>query len=57
LLDNILDGALMYDIKADEEDAHSSSKNLSNVEDDSASGLSIKYANRTLRNLFKSIMD
>ena len=68
LLDNILDGALMYEIidknpmppqKEGEvaESQYKSSRNLSNVDDDEdASGLQIKYTNSTLRYLFKSII-
>ena len=60
LLDNILDGALMYDItdgtnrnipshKRDDEE-------LSNVDEENVQGLHIKYTNSTLRTLFKTII-
>jgi hypothetical protein len=64
LLDNILDGALMYDINMKEgEEAGATSRKINNHSVDSdleindASGLVIKYTNSTLRNLFKNIIE
>ena len=60
LLDNILDGALMYDITDSSNRNISSHKKddeeLSNVDEENAQGLHIKYTNSTLRSLFKTII-
>ena len=58
LLDNILDGAMMYDIVPEVNKIQSPKREVEDDESrrENSSGLEIKYANSTLRDLFKQII-